>query len=196
MPAPVANFDPTKSYLLSGKTLNEWLRRRTVGDGRTITQRELADGTTVLTAAAGTGSATTTGGAFCRVRTRSTGDPPVVSSYLQSGQVSGGTGNESVEPELAADVTSPPADGTLVWLAITGDGVEEDGLILPGFDVTGVAAGSGSSLPANTLPEAGSSTGRTYHHRLGEWTGGQFVPDGCGNIAVHYCPGSYYVTRG
>lgn len=54
MPVPRANnpvpaLDPNKRYLLSGATLADLLRRRVVADGRTITQRELADGTTVLT---------------------------------------------------------------------------------------------------------------------------------------------------
>jgi hypothetical protein len=104
--------------------------------------------------------------------------------YLQGGQVAGGEGNEAVADIELATVGSEPADGTQKWLEIDGDGEEADGVLLPGFHVTGVSLVSTSS--DNVLPEVG--TPGTYYHLLGAWNEEVFRPAEGGNLNVTFCP--------
>jgi hypothetical protein len=104
--------------------------------------------------------------------------------YLQGGQVAGGEGNEVVADIELATVGSEPADGTQKWLEIDGDGEEADGVLLPGFHVTGVTVVSTSS--DNVLPEVG--TPGTYYHLLGAWNADVFRPAEGGNLNVTFCP--------
>lgn len=115
---------------------------------------------------------------------------------LQGGQVSGGSGNEVVADITLAAVGSEPADGTKHWIEITGDGVTDSGVLLPGYDVTAATTGSGATLPANTLPTASAATGKKVYVLLGSWSDSVFTPSQGGNVTVSFCPGGYTITRG
>jgi len=116
---------------------------------------------------------------------------------LQGGQVAGGNGgNEDVADITIGTVGSEPSDGTHYWLEITGDGEVDAGVLLPGFEVTAVTTGSGSSLPANTLPTAASHTSKKFYLLLGTWNNNEFAPSQIGNVIVGYCPGNYDIGRG
>lgn len=117
---------------------------------------------------------------------------------LLGGTVTCGAGTETI-----ADITigefgeeiEPPADGKFYWLACDITANEEDDVLLPGGTLNSAVPGSGASLPNNTIPEIGSLSGQ-IHISLGSWSGGVFIPAGCGNIAVSHCPGSLTSSRG
>lgn len=113
---------------------------------------------------------------------------------LTGGVVYGGEGNEAIADIELATVGNEPADGRKVWLTINGDAVTEDDVLLSGFDLTSVTVGQGNQFPeSNSMPTASDPSG-TFHVSLGSWSGNKFVPSGCGNFIVNFCPGSlsYY----
>ena len=139
-------------------------------------------------AAGGSGAGATTCRAFFATEVRNVGEVPHL--FLVTGQVMGGEGNLTPEIDLGA-VDDPPEDDRFVWLAISGEGVVEDGVLLPGFEVQDAEVGSGAEMPSNTLPTASSPSG-TVHVLLGEWHDGEFRPVRCGNIQVGFCPPSSF----
>lgn len=183
-------FDPAKTYLVKGSTLAEWQRnliRDRVIAGAGIKETQDPNGR-IFEAAAGAGSSEETGGSFCRVFLDD-GD-----WFLTGGQVSGGEGNETIADINLGSVASPPSDGTHRWLSIGYTANVEDDVLLPGGEVTSASVSSGSSIPSNTIPTVSSPSG-TIRVSLGSWSGGVFVPSGCGNIQIHHCPGSLTYSR-
>lgn len=121
-------------------------------------------------------------------------------TYLQGGTVTGGSGTVTVAKialtQLVGSEIEPVATaGHHLWLEITGNGYEEDGLLLPGFDVTAAITATGAAVPANTLPVSGSVSAKKTHVSLGVFTESGFLPASVGNIQVSFCPGSYNTTR-
>lgn len=115
--------------------------------------------------------------------------------WIQGGGVTAGTYNTTVADTDIGDVGSEPADGTDVYLEVTGDGYAPSGQLLQGFTGTAASIGSAAAVPANTLPVIGSLTGRKCHLLLGTWNGGVFTASGGGNVSVSFCPGAYTVSR-
>lgn len=109
---------------------------------------------------------------------------------LQGGQVA--TFETPVANIELATVGSEPANGTPLWLKITGDGNVIEGILYGGFTVTSVTNVSTTS-PVNTSPTAALSTGRNFHVLLGMWQDDVFQPSVAGHISVDFCPGSGYV---
>lgn len=183
------NFEGGRGYLVKGSLLNALiravLRTPVAGDGL----EEIATPSGVVWRATATGSEATAG-AFFRVF-QDSGD-----WMLQGGQVMGGAGNEVLGAITLATVGSEPADGTNHWLEITGDGVTDSGILLAGFDITAATDGSGSAMPANTLPTASTATGRKVYVLLGTWEDEVFSPSQSGNVGVTFCPGGYTISRG
>jgi hypothetical protein len=134
----------------------------------------------------GGGSAT---GPFCKVYQEDT------SWKLLGGTVTGGAGVETVAAITIGTIGTEPADGTFYWLVANVTANEEDGVLLPGCELTSVTTGSGTTVPSNTIPTAASTNG-VLHISLGEWMDGKFTPAGCGNIQVSHCPGTLSYARG
>ena len=114
---------------------------------------------------------------------------PTTDIYLVGGVVSGGTGNIDIDDYNLATIGSEPADGTYVWLEVDFTAYVEDGVLLPGGDVTSVITGEGTTLPDNVIPTAAAPDGMLVVP-LGLWSNGSFVASDCGNIQVSHCPGS------
>lgn len=114
---------------------------------------------------------------------------PTTTLYLLGGVVSGGTGNIAVADITLATVGSEPADGTYVWLEVDFTAYTEDGVLLPGGDVTAVVADSGTTIPDNVIPTAVDPDGMVVV-TLGLWSQGIFTPSACGNIQINHCLGS------
>lgn len=115
--------------------------------------------------------------------------------FLQGGTVSGTSGTETVADIQLAEVGDEEADGVHHVLQITGDGVVEDGVILPGFSTTGH-----SDNPEETVPDDGEMkpddhTGVKCYIDLGSWQSAVFRPSASGNFMVNYCLGSFKKTR-
>lgn len=114
---------------------------------------------------------------------------------LLGGTITGGDSNETIESITIGDVGDLPEDGTFHWLKVNYNAATEDGVLLPGGEVTSVdEPGSGTSLPSNSTPTASNTSGYLYIS-LGEWMGGVFTPSNCGNIEVSHCPGSLTSKR-
>ncbi len=113
---------------------------------------------------------------------------------LLGGAVSGGTGNINVADLTLAVIGEEPVNGTHHWLDVSYTAIVEDGVLLPGGDVTAVTDGSGTTIPDNVMPTASSPSG-TFYIPLGNWLNGRFFPSGCGNIQVSHCPGSFTYSR-
>lgn len=190
------DFDPDRRYLLKGETLIEW-RTRIIADraipGPGLTETVTPTGR-VLTAEL---QQVTPAAFYHQYLAQAPGsdpeDPPHY--YLQGGSVSAGTGNIDVPDLDIATAGSEPVDHTLLWLECTGDGIVEDGVLLPGFDLTSVDYDDGLALPSNTLPEADDEEDKVCHLLLGRWLNAAFIPSSPGNIQITACPGSYTASR-
>lgn len=129
-------------------------------------------------------------GPFCRVF-KLDGD-----WMLTGGTVTGGDTNVTIPDIDLGTIATPPADGTHFWIKVDGDAVVEDDVLLPGFNLSTAVVSSGASVPtANVIPTASAEAG-TLYISLGSWSGGVFIPAGCGNIQVNHCPGSLTFSRG
>ena len=144
---------------------------------------------TLFFSLAGTGTETGATGPFCKVYQTET------QWKLLGGTVTGGGGIETIDAITIGNIEAPPADGTFYWLVCIVTANEEDGVLLPGCNLTYVTTGSGNSVPDNTVPEIGSLPGQ-LNISLGEWMGDVFTPAGCGNIQIFYCPGTFTHVRG
>jgi hypothetical protein len=135
------------------------------------------------------GAATGVTGPFCRVF-QSEGV-----WYLTGGTVTGGDTNVEIDDIDLGDVGDEPANGTWFWIEANGDAPVEDGVLLPGFDLSTATVGSGAVFPGtNTLPTAAAASGE-IHISLGSWSGGVFIPSACGNIQITHCPGTLSHVR-
>lgn len=184
-------FEKGKKYLLDGgKMLEwlEWLERDRVIAGPNIRENQTPQGR-VFTGMAAGDSGSYAPNAFYRVYTDGA-DPE--HAWLQGGQVTGGDGNENVA-DIDLGEVGTHADGPL-WLEVTGNGIEVDGLLYGGFNVTGAATTTATS-PANTIPTVGSSTGKKFHLLLGRWLDGAFTAAAGGNLNVGFCGGAYSPSR-
>lgn len=187
------NFVAGQNYLVRGATMIAWraalLRDRALpGPGMRETQTDAGRILSALVqAGAGGGEASP---AFFRLFQAGG------KWMLQGGQVTGGLGNEVVADIDLGTVGSEPSDGTLFWLACTGDGTVTDGRLYSGWDLDSATAASGSVMPANTLPTPASTTGKAFHLLLGSWSSGVFSPSAGGNLSIGIClPGGYVPTR-
>jgi hypothetical protein len=129
-------------------------------------------------------------GAFCKKY--ETGDPLLLK--LIGGTVTGGIGNEVVADLTLATVGSEPADGTHHYLQVSYTAYTEDGVLLPGGDVTAVSSGSGTSIPDNVIPTVADPDG-TLYISLGSWVLGKFEVAGCGNFQIGHCLGTLTYSR-
>jgi hypothetical protein len=116
--------------------------------------------------------------------------------WLTGGTVTAGDANEEIDDIHLGNVGSEPDDGTWFWIEASGTATTEDGLLLPGFDLTSATVGSGDSFPTgNTIPTVSSPSG-SLQISLGSWSNGVFVPAGCGNIQIFHCPGTLRYSQG
>lgn len=186
-------FESGRRYLISGDTLLAWKKalmedRAVAGPGIQVSGTPQGRIFTATAQGGGVEAAETTG-PFCKTF-RDGG-----SWRLLGGTVTGGDGNETIAEINLGSVASPPADGTFHWLRVSLRAEEEDGVLLPGGELTGARDGSGRSLPSNSMPTVSSTNGVIYIS-LGQWNNGIFEPAGCGNIQVRHCPGTISYTRG
>lgn len=176
-----------RSIVRALNMLGEMVSRLQPIEGRGTRVTEGPGGT--LIEAYGTGGASAGAQAF--YRTYNDG----ADHYIQGGQVTAGTYNTTVADATIGTVGAEPADGTDVYLEVTGNGVVDSGVLLQGFTGTAASIASAASVPANTLPAYDDSTGKKCHVLLGTWNGGSFAPSGPGHVNVSFCPGAYTVTR-
>jgi hypothetical protein len=118
-------------------------------------------------------------------------------TYLQGGTVTGGDGTDTIADIKVIDSGSGPvsAVGNHLYVEATGNGVVEDGVLLPGWDLTSASTGTAASVPSDTLPTASSSSGKKCYVDLGVFTSDDFLPAAAGSIRISFCPGSYTVSR-
>ena len=130
-------------------------------------------------------------GAFFTQYTDESGD-----TYLQGGTVSGGTGNISVADILICDHVTGwiGTAGQHLVQAFSGTGVIEDGVILPGFNVSAAPTPYPGTPGSTTLPTA-SDAGGDGEISLGIFTAAGFNAANVGNIQISFCPGSFTITR-
>jgi len=117
--------------------------------------------------------------------------------YLQGGMVSGGTGNVVI-PEIklydASSSTWAGTEGQTLIITVTGDGQETSGILDPIYNVT-TAVQSIGTVAANTLPSAGSVSGKVCYVLLGSYFENGFSPSSPGSIRIGFCWGNYSVAR-
>jgi hypothetical protein len=119
--------------------------------------------------------------------------------YLQGGTVTAGDNTIAWDAVKVVDgSTGPEGDpGDHLVLQCTGNGVVEDDVLMPGFNLTDLADAilDSGSIPENTLPTAASSTEKNAYISLGTFTSTGFAPARVGNIQIGFCPSSYNITR-
>ena len=143
-------------------------------------------------------------GAFFGMTTVVSGGADNGDIYLQGGQVSAGTGNESFDNAtiLLFDQSANAGEGAwmgeageILELIINGTGSEVDDVLMPTFDLTSVPTPAAApSLGTNTLPEVGALTG-LCRVSLGTFTADGFSPANVGNIQASFCFGGFTVSR-
>jgi len=117
--------------------------------------------------------------------------------YLQGGYVLAGDATIWVDDILLYDGTTAEwegIDGDLLWIALTGDGVVVDSVVLPGFNGTAATTAIGTAAPANTIPAYDDAAG-LLHIVLGQFSATGFIPVAPGNINVGFCPGTFSTIR-
>lgn len=82
-------------------------------------------------------------------------------------------------------------DGDQLYLEVAGNGVVEDDVLLPGFDITSITADIGSP-PGHTLPTISSPAGVCIVP-LGTFFRNAFYPDMVGSRSVRYCPDAFTI---
>lgn len=175
--AAVQKFDPGKSFLVRGSTLNRLLDAvQPIRAGKGLKEFQTALGTVfMLDVEVGA-----TPCAFGYVYSDA-GD-----MKLQGGVVTGGETNTTV-PAITLDMES--ADYTYLWLEVDYTPNVADDVLLPGVEnLTGVTTGDGPTMPGNTVPTIAAPTGK-MHIALGYYLNGKFLPSGCGNVTIGHCPG-------
>ncbi len=189
------DFQAGKTYLIKGDTLLAW-RKALLADrvvpGPGQTENQTPQGRTISGGGNGgvVGPAQPALAAFWRVYSKDT------KWMLQGGQVSGGSGNQSVADMDLGTVGSEPADGKMFWVEVTGNGDLREGILYGGFTVTAASSGSGTTLPTGSIPTSTLATGRKFYLLLGTWSGGVFQPSTSGHLMLGYCPGGgYSVSR-
>jgi hypothetical protein len=150
----------------------------------------------LVDAAAGTGG---TEGAFFTMRVVADAVDPDDNGdiYLQGGMVSGGTGNIVIDEIKLYDAftdTWVGSDGDTLIITVTGNGQETSGILDPIYNVTAAAATIGT-VGSNTLPAAGSVSGKTCYILLGTYLEAGFAPSSVGNIMIGFCWGNYTISR-
>jgi hypothetical protein len=119
-------------------------------------------------------------------------------TFLQGGQVAGGTGNVTVaDVKLYDGVTETwlGSAGQHLQLTVEGDGEAADGVLLPVFDVDSAAAPTAvASLGANTVPTKNATAG-VCRISLGVFQADGFLPANAGNIGVGFCFGGFVINR-
>lgn len=133
-------------------------------------------------------------GAFFTLYVDGSGD-----TYLQGGTVTAGDETKTIADIKVIDSGTGPeqAAGVHMYVDAEGDGVVEDGVLLPGFNLVpaNTSIAYNSTIPANTLPTAAAETGKKCRVDLGVFTASGFLPSNIGNVAIYYCPGAYTVRR-
>ncbi len=120
-------------------------------------------------------------------------------TYLQGGTVTAGNNTITVDNIKVIDGTTG-IEGTVdhhLYLECTGNGVLEDDVLVPGWNLTAVVQPpvSAATVPDNTLPTAASATAKKVYISLGVYTTDGFAPARVGNIQISFCPGNYTVSR-
>ena len=138
-------------------------------------------------------------GAFYTIYTVSSGDATNGDIMLTGGQVTAGTGTETVPAYVLYDASGSAWAGTAgqhLQLAINGEGEEVDDVLMPVFnqDTSGSVVTVVSTIADNILPEVGLLSG-LCNVSLGVFTGAGFTPSLIGNIQVSFCYGGFTVSR-
>jgi hypothetical protein len=182
------DFQAGKKYLLDGGTLLAWrkaLEQDRIVPGKGLKESQAGAGGRVLTVTVEGG-----GGISSNAFWRTYSDDDF--HYLQGGQVTGW--DTPVADIVLGDVGSEPADGSVHWLEVTGDGTKIEGVLYGGFKPTGVDDTTATS-PTSTVPTVDSHTGRKFYLLLGSWLNGVFTPYSAGNLTIGFCGSAYSPTR-
>lgn len=120
----------------------------------------------------------------------------IATTYLSGGVLTGGETNDVIA-DIEIDLGSP--NGTWLWMLVECEVVAEDDVLLPGVERLPILGshrlGMGLSIPDNVMPTGVAPSG-LLHVPLGHFTGDAFIPCGCGNVTINFCPGNLTYTRG
>lgn len=147
----------------------------------------------------GGGSGGAVRGAFYTIYTVVSEDATNGDIMLTGGQVTAGSGTETVPAFVLYDASVPAwagAAGDILQLAINGEGEEVDDVLMPVFnqDTGGSDLTTVSVIADNILPEVGALSG-LCNVNLGVFTATGFTPSNVGNIQVSFCYGGFTVSR-
>jgi len=116
---------------------------------------------------------------------------------LQGGTVTGGDGTETIaDITVIADGATAPTHGagTHMFIHASGNGVKEDGVLLPGWNQSTAIVSYDTSVPPNDLPTVSSVSGDVYVD-LGVFNEDEFLPAKAGPIDVTFCLAAFTVSR-
>lgn len=176
LPGPYAEG---KSYLMSGKTLNEImvaLQADRVIPGKGQTESQTPQGRVIFGGIAGGDSGTCQLGGF-------------TGSDITPGYIIGGGASQLIEPGAIA-----AAANKNVWLKCPWTAQKVDEVLQAGGTMGTVLVQSGANVP-DDIPTIASLTGTAYIP-LGGWdSDSNWVSAGCGTITLDFCPGGFLKSR-
>lgn len=189
------NFQPGKTYLLSGDTLLAWQRhlmadRAIAGPG--ITESQTPQGR--IFQVESTSSAAVVGnGAFYQLYNAGG------HTYLLGGTVAGGHGGAVAiaDIQVLESTAGPGANvGKVLYIRANATATTEDGIMLPGLLLNSAEThvATPGSPPANHTFTVSSPTGN-LHLEIGRWTTDRFFPSAPGHLQVGGCPGNFFLRR-
>lgn len=119
-------------------------------------------------------------------------------TYLQGGSVTGGNGGSATIADLkVVDGTTgiTGTEGNILYAEVTCNATVEDGIMLPGCEVTAATTNEAATLPDNEQFTAAAYTGKKLYIELGRWNADEFLPAAAGNLHAAGCIGNFSITR-
>ena len=121
---------------------------------------------------------------------------------LQGGQVSAGSGTETVSDYRLFDASDGPegswagGEGDHLTIRLNGTGSESDDVLMPTFDMTSLSGPTVlAPVPDDVLPTLLDLTGGQCVVSLGVFAAAGFSPALAGNIQVGFCFGGFTRSR-
>lgn len=174
--------------------LGEYLSKSEITGGPGLRVRRVGN-KTVITTKKGSGKSGGGGqaGAFWTRYTDEAGD-----TMLQGGTVTGGNGGSATVADykvLDADTGVGSLEDDILYLQVACTATIEDGLMMPGCEITTATLETGASVPDNHTFTVAAPSGNLYLE-VGRWNATTFLPAGPpGNVLASGCIGNFLLTK-
>jgi hypothetical protein len=119
-------------------------------------------------------------------------------TYLQGGTIVGGNGGSVTIDDykvLSALTGVGTLGGKVLYLKAGVTATVEDGIMLPGCELTSAVLEYAENVPANDALTATPPSSGFIYYEIGRWTDDEFLPAGAGNLLASGCIGNFHISR-